>query len=64
MSDNFSANAELGFDVNDFLSSGKQVEDILERLEDVALIFSEAVEKNIAVLNKMGDTAKKAATEA
>lgn len=64
MSDNFSANAELGFDVNDFLSSGKQVEDILERLEDVALIFSEAVEKNIDVLNKMGDTAKKAATEA
>lgn len=63
MSDNFSANAELGFDVTDFISSGAKVEEILERLEDVALIFSEAVEKSAESLKQMGDGAKRAASE-
>lgn len=63
MSDNFSANAELGFDVSEFLSGGKNVEAVLERIEKNTAEAAASLDKMQGSFSAAGKAAKQAATD-
>ena len=58
MSDNFSANAELGFDVSEFLSGGKSVEAVLERIEKNTAEVAASLDKMQGSFSAAGKAAR------
>ena len=63
MSDNFSANAELGFDVSEFLSGGKSVEAVLERIEKNTAEVAASLDRMQGSFSAAGKAARQSANE-
>lgn len=63
MSDNFSANAELGFDVSEFLSGGKNVNEVLERIEKNTAEVAASLDKMQGSFSAAGKAARQSANE-